>query len=221
MKIAFALLLFGVVPALAQSTNAAPPAENLSSWEQLRHNAIEQCRKKIEDPKTTVEQRAQVADFELALLDDDTKKIDQDFTSFRARLNKLEAEEVAITNAPPAVTPPVPEATPLPSEPQMTTTSGKPLKPGLNIISMDARVSDPGENYDHVAWKTVLYNNGDSAITDVHVHFFFDDKDDFQLEEDLDTVAKIDPHSSVTVSGNTMIKPEVWAKVDGYRVRTE
>lgn len=55
----------------------------------------------------------------------------------------------------------------------LTTISGEPIHEGLNIVGVDAKVVEPGDTYDYVGWKVVLYNNSDTPITDISVRIIF------------------------------------------------
>ncbi len=116
---------------------------------------------------------------------------------------------------------PSPDAPAASDETPTSTISGGPIEPGLNIVGADAKIVEVEDADDKITWKAVLYNNSDAPITDIWVTFTFADKDDFELDHDLNKVFAVKPHESFTLTGTRQIKAATWAKVSGYRVKTE
>jgi hypothetical protein len=110
---------------------------------------------------------------------------------------------------------------PSPSPSAEPETPAKELHSGLNIVSFDAK--EISREYDHstIAWKVELLNNSDAPISDIYVHFSFQDKDSFELDDAIEDDVSLKPGERKTVTSTTLMKSDIWDKVDSYHVKTD
>lgn len=102
-----------------------------------------------------------------------------------------------------------------------TTANGKPIKEGLNIVSIDAKLMKSSDNYDYVSYKVVLYNGAANDLHNITVHLSFRDAENFEVESTIDNIDAIGSKASATVTGQKMFEKGQWPKVTNYNVTTD